>query len=396
MEKAEYSIESQYKVLLFYYLHVIPVLGPSPGSDVQSPRWKSFMTDDYTPVESSWGWGDGISPPVIRFSIEPIGAFVGTNVDPVNEYAAKRFVHRLESLLTGVDLDWYHHFSRELLIDNQAFYTSNLSSVQEKSQQFVVFDLNKEGITLKAYFIPTLKAKKLEQTCLNLVQCAIHMIQKDSCEQVQQSFSTAFDFLRGNEQTLRLQVEILGIDCAAGANSRMKIYFRSQLTSFDSVQEIMTLKGRLSTANLESGLEDLRRLWSRLLWNGMDFDSSSSLPPKLHRTSGILYCFDFRPDHPDPVPKVYIPVRHYSSSDIGVAGQVTSVLSDSRSASTKEEYTEALENAFPASSLASSCQAQTYIACTIKYGTLHMISYINPGVYSHASDYYYHSIEEAR
>ena len=147
----------------------------------------------------------------------------------------------------------------------------------------------------------------------------------------------------------------------------------------------MTLKGRLGTSNLESGLKDLRQLWSRLLWNEMDFDSSSSLPPKLHRTSGILYYLEIRPDRPNPVPKVYIPVRYYSSSDLDVARQVTTILSDSCSASTREKYTEALEFAFPASLLANFCRAQTYIACTIKDGALHIISYINPGVYSHTS-----------
>ena len=223
IEKAGYNIESQYKVLLFYYLHVIPALGPSPCIDVRTPRWKSFMTDDYTPVEFSWSWGDGNKPPVIRFSVEPIGAFAGTDVDPVNEHAAERFVNRLASLLPGIDLDLYHHFSQELLIDSQAFYTPDLSSVQERSQQFVAFDLNKKGIKVKAYFIPSLKAKKTGKTRLDLVQYAIHTVQQGSREKVQQSCSTAFDFLRGNEQTLRLQVEILGIDCADRTSSRMKI-----------------------------------------------------------------------------------------------------------------------------------------------------------------------------
>lgn len=222
MEKAGYSIESQYKVLLFYYVHVVPALGPSPCSDVQAPRWKSFMTDDFTPVEFSWSWGGGHEQPVIRFSVEPIGALAGTNVDPVNEYATERFVHRLKSLLPGTDLDWYHHFSRELLIDSQVFYTMNPSSIQERSQQFVAFDLNTQGITLKAYFIPTLKAKKSGKTRLDLVENAILTIKQGSGDRVQQNCSIAFDFLRRMEHTLRLQVEILGIDCAAGAKSRLK------------------------------------------------------------------------------------------------------------------------------------------------------------------------------
>lgn len=153
----------------------------------------------------------------------------------------------------------------------------------------------------------------------------------------------------------------------------------------------MTLEGRLNTPDLERGLDDLRRLWSRLLWNGMNFDSSSNLPSKSHRTSGILYYLEIRPDHPDPVPKVYIPVRHYASSDLDVAKQVTTILSDGCSAFNTQKYVEALEMTFPISSLANCCQAQSYIACTIKDGALHIISYINPGVYTHASGHYDHS-----
>lgn len=72
---ADYTTESQYRNLLFYLYYVVPELGVRPGDYKQPSQWKSFMTDDHTPVELSWSWSCGDKPSVVRFSIEPIGRY---------------------------------------------------------------------------------------------------------------------------------------------------------------------------------------------------------------------------------------------------------------------------------------------------------------------------------
>lgn len=94
LAQADYSPESQYRNLLFFYLVVCPELGPGPARHGGPSHWYSFMTDHFSPVELSWEWavggggsggkdGNGVSQltssssrvasPTVRFSTEPIG-----------------------------------------------------------------------------------------------------------------------------------------------------------------------------------------------------------------------------------------------------------------------------------------------------------------------------------
>lgn len=67
----------------FYYRFVVPNLGPPPTL-IESPNlWRSFMTDDFTPIEFSWDWGnvDSMTDRRVRFSVEPISYDAGTFKD---------------------------------------------------------------------------------------------------------------------------------------------------------------------------------------------------------------------------------------------------------------------------------------------------------------------------
>lgn len=45
LEKAGYSVEAQYRDLLFYIYYVVPELRPGPNIHGRPQRWESFMTD---------------------------------------------------------------------------------------------------------------------------------------------------------------------------------------------------------------------------------------------------------------------------------------------------------------------------------------------------------------
>ena len=382
LEKAGYSLESQYRNLLFYYFYITPELGPAPRSDGQAPLWKSFMTDNFTPLEFSWSWGYGNEPTVVRFSVEPIGILVGTSADLINEHTADRLVRQFDSVLPDHNLEWYDHFSRELVIGSQDIVGSG--KIQERSQKFIAFDFEEEVLTLKAYFVPALKAATSSQTRLELIARAIVALVLRHQATIHGSCSALFDFLQTNEQSLRLEAEILGIDCVAAERSRLKIYVRSQLTSFDSVRRMMTLDGRINSSGLDKGMDELQELWRLLLWNKRHFEPSWNLPSNNHRTAGILYYFEIRPQNAHPTPKVYIPVRHYAPSDSHISSQLIEFLSKRGSYSNKENYLQAMKTAFPAPLLQTQCGAQTYVGCTIKDGRLNLISYINPGIHKYS------------
>lgn len=344
LDNAGYPLESQYRNLLFYIHYVIPELGPGPSPQGRSSHWNSWMTDDCTPVELSWSWGAKNEPVVVRFSIEPIGSYAGTSIDPLNSFATHRLVQRFLSILPDANLEWFHFFSERLLQRN-APSEKLLRSFEERSNTFVAFDLEENGLILKAYFIPSLRAATSSQTRLAVVAEAIQSLPRMQFSSISNSFSLLFGFIEAAEQRLQLEVEILGIDCLAPAKSRLKIYFRSQSTSFNSVREIMTLGGNLSGPESDCALNELEQLWQLLLWEHGVYSPEKELGQNSHRTAGILYYFEIRPGQLQPTAKIYIPVRHYAQNDKDVAEKLLAFMSHRRSGFEIARYMQALKTA---------------------------------------------------
>lgn len=69
MEHANYDAHAQYTGLLFYLRHIVNRLGPQPTTEGLPRSWRSFMTDDFSPIEYSWTWD---SSPKVRYAIEAI------------------------------------------------------------------------------------------------------------------------------------------------------------------------------------------------------------------------------------------------------------------------------------------------------------------------------------
>ncbi len=73
------------------------------------------------------------------------------------------------------------------------------------------------------------------------------------------SFDHLLDFMISHPNGAHLKVIGVAIDCVIPSNSRLKIYVRSTETSFDSVQTVMSLGGKLQPFS-EAVLQDLRNL----------------------------------------------------------------------------------------------------------------------------------------
>lgn len=310
LHQARYTTESQYRNLIFFAILVTRELGPSPNRVLSESRWKSFMTDDHMPIELSWEWGQGNDQPSIRYSIEPVGPNAGTSLDPFNRHAGAQLARRLGNSLPEIDLAWFQFFSKEFLVFDGL---DGPNAENHESRFFTAFDLHERDVTFKAYFFPGFKAMKTGRSKLDCVSDALARLPGDSF-----AGNHAFDILRNYMSSPpvdgSIDVEILAIDCVAPAMSRVKIYARSRLTSFDSVKSMMTLAGRLNSPETAQGLGELEILWNLLF--GADHASSEELRHVGHRTAGILYNFEIKPGRPLPVPKIYIPVRHYFQCDL--------------------------------------------------------------------------------
>ena len=381
LEKAGYTIEVQYANLLFYYTYIVPSLGPRPSAKGLPQTWKSFMTDDSSPLELSWSWGSSNVDPVIRYSIEPISYFAGTAVDPHNLIATTSLIQSMHHLLPDIDLQWYNHFASALLAFD---YTTSPFPNRDRmtdhaSHTFVAFDLEDQSVRFKAYFLPTTKARQGGKSNLELMSEAISDLPNVSFP----SFDCLLSYISSSSQSFT--AEILGLDCVAPEKSRLKIYLRSRSTSFAAVRSVMTLNGKVPD---DKGIAELRKLWALVLNLPEDFPDEEELGGTGHRTGGILYYVEMKPGNALPVLKVYIPVRHYGKNDAAVADGVVAYLrgrdhSDNQVQRTND-YVSALSSICPVP-LSENVGAQTYVSCVIKKGTLGIISYISPEVYKHSS-----------
>lgn len=375
---AGYNLQAQYQMLLFYYILLVPSLGESPTGDGRPGNWKSFMTDDFTPVEYSWSWDGANGPPTIRFSLEAIGRDSGTVTDPFNQAMTMDLVRQLQKALPSGDWQWFNHFSNGLL--------SRPSRVNcRQSSIFLAFELGPSEIVAKAYFLPVDES----QPRISIITNAVKSLRRGKGEFC--AFSKLESFLEDDPVGAQLKLEMLAVDCVA--ESRLKIYVRSPCTSFDSVSAILTMNGKLYGPEIASGLKELRELWHLVLGLDEDFPSSQELHQKDHRTSGVLYYFNTKPTDvvpgmrdPDvtPDPKVYIPVRHYAQNDRQVAQGLATFLERRGRDDYVQNYMNVLDGICTHRSLDSSCGMHTYISCGFKKGSLVITSYLSPEVYHQA------------
>jgi DMATS type aromatic prenyltransferase len=344
MELVGYSQELQHKHLLFYYIYVLPSLGKRPSPEGCPDGWHSFMTDDFSPLEFSWEWGLSAAESRVRFSIEPIGKCAGTPTDPLNQKSVFELVDRLRSTFQNtLDLTVFKVLCEALTTTREKLDTKDIS-VDGRSQYFVAFDLDAGNPCLKAYFIPGLKAVETNTPVPELLVKAMNSCEVHCGSRFMEAFRRfnsdlmKFSTISSN----RPEIEIVGIDCVVPSNSRVKIYVRYRETSFDSVQRMLSLgaKEPLNSASVAS----LRELWSLVLGLPKDFSSSHELPNVPHRTSGVLYYFEIRPNSDCIVPKVYIPVRHYAHNDLSIAQGLATYFQSRGQTVAANNYVEALSD----------------------------------------------------
>ncbi|MCJ1397391.1 hypothetical protein MMC11_000584 [Xylographa trunciseda] len=343
LHQAGYPIDLQCQNLLFYYCYVVPELGPGPDARGMPRSWKSFMTDNFCPVELSWEWGYPGDSPTVRFSFEPIGPQAGTEPDPLNQYSVSRFVYQYEHVLPQCDLRGFNHFSKQLLSYNYSRDETDKSRAPpgHESRTFIAFDFGKDGIMLKAYFIPSFRALEVGKSALALISEAIQCL-PDYTPLRYTGLSALLKFYSNSSVGAHLTAEIFAIDCVDPATSRLKIYMRSSSTCFNSVQDTMTLGGAVVERDLAFGLNELNRLWQLVLGKQSDFSPSQDLDQRDHRTAGILYYFDIHPGQALPGVKVYIPIRHYSPNDLVAAEGLMVYLKSRGQGPLARKYMEAL------------------------------------------------------
>ena len=378
--EAGYDIHSQYQALLFHYHFIILRLGPRPNSDGSPNNWKSYMTDDFSPLEYSWSWGSNGAAPKVRYSIEAIGPHAGHAIDPFNQEMALQLVSQLQSSFPDIDWRMFDYFLKALIPCGRAADGDDPHEFQgHGSSTFLGFELQRGGkIAFKTYLAP-IKATRSERSPMDVATAAIQtLISKDLRLQ---AYGQVLDFMAHDHEGRSLEFLGLAVDCVHPSKSRLKLYMRSPHTSFESVRACMTLGGAVCPSGTLKCLEELWELWKLVIGLADGISPREELPLNEHLTSGVLYNFDIKSGSLFPEPKIYIPVRHYARDDLSIAKGLAMFLAKRGSDQFVDAYLRMLRGICVHRPLESTCGLQTYVACSFNAESISITSYMSPEIY---------------
>ncbi|KKK22372.1 hypothetical protein ARAM_005555 [Aspergillus rambellii] len=380
MTMAGYPSNSKLLHMEFFRESVAPSLGQHPRGGGPPTTWKSFMTDDHSPVELSWCWSAKSEIPTARYSVEPIGKFAGLSSDPLNTAASIRLLGNTLPLSPEVDLYLHRHFQQMFMSQNlprsDTLEDGTLDVPQ--SQSFMAFDLLESTMVVKQYYLPTRRALAEGISNAEIIARAIQRL-PEPANSLGASLDVIANFLQSFPVESRPAVEIMAIDCLDPPQSRLKIYVRSRETTLQGVIEMLTLGGKTSISQEEE--QSLRELWYLVFGlDATEHKDSDDLPEKDHRTAGILYYYELKMGVSAPKSKVYLPVRHYSQNDDQIARGLTTFLEKRGKRLMTGSYYDGVKRLCRHRDLGSGLGFHTYITWASARNNWNITAYFNPEI----------------
>jgi DMATS type aromatic prenyltransferase len=137
--------------------------------------------------------------------------------------------------------------------------------------------------------------------------------------------------------------DMVSVDCLAPSRNRVKVYFRAHLSTLNAITEMVTLGDIISDEYIVQTVSTLQHLWG-LFFPGVAHDTPLPTTRKgPYYPSGFLIYYEMVPGRRLPIPKVYIPVRHYCRDDAQIAAAISHYFKDTGLDDISERYTSDLE-----------------------------------------------------
>lgn len=178
----------------------------------------------------------------------------------------------------------------------------------------------------------------------------------------------------------------VAVDNVAPAESRLKFYFQTASSSFQSVRETMTLDGRIKVP--EKRLQQLRSLISAVVGVEDDYPEDKQVLPTVQKgdeisylptgVNGFAYYFDIAPGSQLPDVKLYVPMHYYGHDDLSLANALTSWMKSNDRGQYCDRYMAMLERIAYHRRLDSRKGLQSYVSCMIKKDDLDITTYLDP------------------
>ncbi|KAI4593715.1 hypothetical protein KJ359_008994 [Pestalotiopsis sp. 9143b] len=346
MQSAGYSSKDQDHYVEFVKGFIIPSLGPRPTvteSGSRLPHFDSFCSDDFSPLELSWNVGPKTSK--IRIGFEPIGPHAGTAKDPFNQDEPTVVMSRLLHHNKGpIDGQLWDFFVKQLHVDAKHAHSivARMAPNEHMTTNTISFDLVGQHPSPKVYFytipISLLKDTPAGEIMTDLIP-ELSMNLAPSFDQVR---DFVFDYKRQRDNENILRLELISFDAVAPTESRLKVYLRTKETCRARVNEVYTLGDRLRGPEIDAGVELIRCFYEHVLGVSGDADD---LPTSQHRTAGIIFNMELAHDRAAPVPKVYVPVRHYGGTDLRIAQSLSGFFRACGLSDLADTYVDAVQRA---------------------------------------------------
>ncbi|KJZ72336.1 hypothetical protein HIM_08262 [Hirsutella minnesotensis 3608] len=376
LDAAGYPIHEQYEALLFHYGCTAPLLGPAPAAD-----GKLFMAStlcDGMPMEFAWKWNNASNRPIIQYALEAMNGSSGTEMDPLNQDAAREFLRRVKASGTYVDLSWANHFF-SILYDHDRLKHVKAGALElpRKSTLIQGVEFFSKALRTKSYFVPRKLSYDPGQLPLPQWEESIAHFDPEN-----EARNVLFDFVRTHPEGQSLRPTMVASDNnVEPAKSRLKLYFVTPHSSFASVRDIVTLGGKRIVP--EKLMQDFRSLIAAVVGLDSDFDDNAELP--LHSCTmedvrppmrGYAYNFDIGPGGKVPAVKCYLPTRYRGGDDRTLAHNLTEWMTAHGRGKYCKQYLSMLEGICQHRRLEEGKDVQYWISCMIGKDDLEITSYM--------------------
>ncbi|KAL4806166.1 dimethylallyl tryptophan synthase FgaPT2 [Aspergillus unguis] len=316
LQSGRYSIHEQCKHLIEYKKYIIPWLGVYPRND--SPRWLSILTRYGTPFELSLNCSDSL----VRYTFEPINAETGTSKDPFNTKAIWGSLAQLRPIAKGMDLEWFMHFKEDLTLNDEEsnfLLKNNLAGDRIRTQNKLALDLKNDGVMLKTYIYPALKALVTGKSIEELMFTSANRLAQQY-PGIAKPVSVLHEYVRERAKDGTASPRLLSCDLVEPSKARLKIYLLEQMVSLPALENLWTLGGRRTSAADMAGLDLVRELWHLLrLPPGLQEYPAGFLPLGAipDEQLPLMANYTIGPNDPMPQPQVYFTT--FGLNDMAIA-----------------------------------------------------------------------------
>ncbi|CAK4032110.1 dimethylallyl tryptophan synthase 1 [Lecanosticta acicola] len=386
LQAAEYPSERQYNALLFHYHYVVPYLGPRPKPD-GTMKWQSLLGVEGSPIEYSWKWNAPGGLPDVRYCMEAIDQYTGSAMDPLNQHAHREMLHHMAEAFPSVNLSWVNHFFATLYDHDPSKYVAEAAAGSHFTTTVMTApEFLPEGLNVKTYFIPRKIGQTEGQIPLAEWEKSLQLLDPGN-----KARAAMHEFLSMTAEGQAMSPFMLAVDDVTPEKSRLKFYFQTSHTSFQSVREIMTLGGAIKVP--DEKLAELKSLVYAVTDLPEDFPEEDEAPltqayaPLAKENfvelpillAGYIYYFEIAPGQTLPQIKFYTPVRRYGPDDYKLAGGITKWMAAHGRGEYTDRYFNMLNNLSQHRRLQDGKGIQTYVSCLIKRsGSLDITSYLGP------------------